>query len=147
MNEVCQISITIIGGVLIYVLGQIMMKFIIDPLQKQKLLIGEIAADLIFYADIIANPGDDNIERRKEAKKQLRQKASLLRSYTYLIPSYQSLTIIKFAISKSSITIASRNLVAISNNLGTSNNLVGAAIKNVEWRDEIKQNLGLPMNM
>lgn len=42
-------ALTIFGGVLVYVIGQVTSKFLIDPIHEQKKLIGEIGDSLIFY--------------------------------------------------------------------------------------------------
>jgi hypothetical protein len=45
-------SLTIFGGILVFVIGQVVVKFIIEPLHEQAKLIGEIANSLIFFANV-----------------------------------------------------------------------------------------------
>jgi len=48
-SEMLTASITIISGVVIFLMGQIISRFIIEPLSEQAKLIGEIGASLIYY--------------------------------------------------------------------------------------------------
>lgn len=151
MIEFIQVFTTVISGVLIFVSGQIIIRFFIDPGMDQRKLIGEIADSIIYYAYLICNPTDckglskDELTKYQEAKEDLRQKSSMLRSRTHLIPAYDYLSKIRLVIPKKDINIASRNLIAISNNLIT--NVPGAAMKNYEWRNEIINVLKLPKNI
>lgn len=45
-------SLTILGGILVFVIGQVVVKFILEPLHEQAKLIGEIANSLIFFANV-----------------------------------------------------------------------------------------------
>ncbi len=45
-------GLTILGGIIIFVGGQILTKFIIEPFYEQSKLIGEIANSLIYYANV-----------------------------------------------------------------------------------------------
>ena len=151
MSELLQVFLTVISGVLIFVTGQILIKFFIEPYQDQCKLIGEIADSIIYYANIICSPTNgkglskDKLIEYQEAKDDLRQKSSMLRSRTHLIPAYDYLSKIKLVISKKDIDIASRNLMAISKNLLI--NMKDASSKNLEWRDEIIKVLKLPKNI
>lgn len=55
MSEVLQIALTsgftILGGIVVFVVGQIVAKFVIEPLYEQSKLIGEIANSIIYYAN------------------------------------------------------------------------------------------------
>lgn len=44
-------GLTIFGGIVIFVGGQILVKFLVDPFYEQSKLIGEIANSLIYYAN------------------------------------------------------------------------------------------------
>ena len=50
--------LTIIAGVAVYVLGQLIIKLIVDPIQAFKSTVGEISIALINNANVYANPGD-----------------------------------------------------------------------------------------
>ncbi len=67
MSEYLTASITILGGFIVFVLGQIVVKFFIEPIHEQSKTIGEIAYSLIFYANLYSNPGNSFPDERKEA--------------------------------------------------------------------------------
>ena len=48
-------GLTITGGVLIFVLGQMILKFVIEPIHEFNKLKGEIAYSLVFYANVYMN--------------------------------------------------------------------------------------------
>ena len=62
---------TVISGTLIFVIGQIILKFIIEPIHKQKEIIGEIADALIYYADVFSNPAyEDESKNSRMSEKR-----------------------------------------------------------------------------
>jgi hypothetical protein len=62
-------SLTVIGGIFILAVGQIIVKFIIEPLQEQSKLIGGIANSLIFYANVGAATEPYYYNKLQEANK------------------------------------------------------------------------------
>ena len=42
-------SRTILGGIVVFVVGQVITKFVIEPMHERSKLIGEIANSLIYY--------------------------------------------------------------------------------------------------
>ena len=87
--------LTVIGGVLIYTLGQIFLKFFIEPVHELLKVIGNIGDTLVFYAQIYGNSGLDD-ERYREAKKELRRDASLLKSRAQVVKWYRLFSILRF---------------------------------------------------
>lgn len=149
-------AITVLGGVVVYVIGQIITKFYIEPIHEQRKVVGEISDKLMFYGNKL-NPyflfesfgtNTNNKETDKVIRRDLREKkklteeisddirklGSLLVAKTYLIPRH-----VRFAfISEENIIKAKRSLTALSNSVGTRDhkeqtNLVG----------EIRKALGL----
>ena len=52
MSEPLKIALTLLSGIIIFVIGQIVVKFIIEPIHEQKKLIGEIAGSILFYYNV-----------------------------------------------------------------------------------------------
>lgn len=78
---------TAIGGVLVFVAGQVLLKFVIEPIQELKKLIVEINFGLVFHAQAIHTPvGDRTTE--DEASKAFRKLACDLSSKVAAIPWY-----------------------------------------------------------
>jgi hypothetical protein len=69
-------SVTILGGVFIYVLGQIATRFFIEPYHEYRKLVGEIADALVYYANVSSS---SNVDIKEKASDKFRQQRSLLR--------------------------------------------------------------------
>lgn len=145
------VFLTVFSGTLVFTLGQIIQKFIIDPIQEQKNEIGKIADSLIFYANIYSNPVTTQSERHDQASEKFRQHSSLLTSKTHLIPRYKLWSFCRIVIKPEKIIKASERLLRISNNMylgplganlhGPDRDNVG--IRNSNDVDEIKALLNL----
>ncbi len=133
---------TIIGGIIIYVFGQWISKFIIEPIQEQKRAIGRLIDFLIYYANVYSNPrkiepGDAVPKLSEQAAVDLRKVASELMARTLAIPCYRFLAIIRLTIPKKKIIIAHRNLIGISNSIFS-----GDRKENKISREKIAEALG-----
>lgn len=82
-------SLTILGGVLVYVLGQLISKFYIDPVDKLRETMGELRDILIFYSNVYTNPGTAKNEMMDETSDKLRKMATLILSRFSLIKGYE----------------------------------------------------------
>ncbi len=115
-------SLTIIGGITVYVIGQVIEKFLIEPIYEQAKFIGEIADSLIFYADIISNPGYGKPKKIDDASKQLRQQASQLMAKTHAIRSYKLMQFLRIVPKHKDIISARQNLIGLSNSVHREKN-------------------------
>jgi hypothetical protein len=114
------IFLTILSGVITFVLGQLTLKLLIEPVQDFRRTIADIALALIEYANIYANPGATSSDIRKPASADLRKLSSRLNAQMYLIPHYR-LTAKVFGLpSKSEIVEAASQLIGLSNGLSQS---------------------------
>jgi hypothetical protein len=132
-------GLTIVGGLVVYVFGQIATHFFIDPYHEYRKTVGDIADTLVYYANVYMNPGSSERERMDEASKILRQKASLLRVRAYAIPRYTCFVRLKLVPPLENITKASAALIGLSNNIHSGN-----FEHNEKRRDEIIRALRLP---
>lgn len=99
-------------------LGQIVVKVVIDPIKDLKELLGEIQFSLIFQAQAIYTPVG-NKAAEDAAQKVIRDLASKLRAKTEVIPWYSLCLRIsrEFLPSKKNIMDASAYLIGLSNSL------------------------------
>ena len=67
MSEALKIALTALLGVVVFVIGQIAVKFLIEPLHDQKKLIGEISGTIIFYSNVGAGVEQHYLRRNKGA--------------------------------------------------------------------------------
>ena len=114
-------SLTVIGGVFVYVVGQLLGKFIIEPVQALKALLGEIQYSLVFHAQPILTPVGDR-EREDEAQKTLRKLSCDLRSKVGAIPFYGVWSAISFGFlpPRENVYKASIQLMGLSNSVHKS---------------------------
>ena len=137
-------SLTVAGGIIVFVLGQIVVKFVIEPLQEQAKLIGEIANSLVFFANVGANVEPYYYQKLKEvealdepirkvlieryeqilknhwkksddASEILRQQASSLVGVTNSIPLYGFWSLLKRVPKYEDVLKASSELIGMAN--------------------------------
>jgi hypothetical protein len=111
---------TVVAGVIVFVAGQLLVKFVLEPIQELRRLIGAIAHSLAFYANqtFVQGPKHD------EAMETYRQQACKLREALELIPSpfYALARCCKMLPSKKNVIQASGDLIGLSNVDGQKKN-------------------------
>jgi hypothetical protein len=117
---------TVISGLLVYVLGQWILRFIIEPMQEQRKTIGEVAFNLTFLANVgtlahVKFEGErvSSAADPAEACTTLRKLASQLRSSLYTIPCYRFLEIMRLVRKREAIMQASTGLIGWSNSISS----------------------------
>lgn len=109
--------LTVISGVLTYVVGQLVLKLMIEPVQEMKKTIGQISHSLIEHANVIQNPGVPSEEKIKETSQHFRKLSSQIQTHIYLVPLY-GLTAWVFRLpSRAQVLVASENLMGLSNSV------------------------------
>ena len=123
MDNFIIIFTTVISGTLVFVTGQIILKFIIEPIHKQKEIIGEIADALIYYANVYTHPifkdesrDSEMGKKRKKGHEEFRKFACQI-AKTQLIPYYKTLSILKIVTKKQKIIEVRGNLIGLSNGM------------------------------
>ena len=111
------VFLTVISGVLTYVLGQLILKLVLDPVQETKRLIGKIAHSLIEHANVIQNPGVPTEEKMKETSEHLRKLSALLEAQLYLVPLYSATAFVFRLPSREHLLSAARSLMGLSNSV------------------------------
>ena len=138
LAAVFQASLTVLIGVSVYVLGQIISKIFIEPIHQLRLTIGEISDVLIFHANIYTNPGKCTSQEMRETQTILRQKAALLISRAHVITGYKIASFFRLVPRINNIRNAHRELIKLSNRV-----FKGDALENDETRRRIQEFLGL----
>jgi len=159
-------SLTVFSGISVFVAGQIIVKFLIEPFYDYRRLVGEIADSLILYANVgpglhdlylsqleeaeekVENPRRGIIEERlkeiikndykriDESKQILRQQASRLMGTTNAIPMYSLWSVFRIVPSRKDIIKASTDLIGLSNSTGKEG--TGRREKDIAKRLRIK---------
>lgn len=143
---------TIFSGVCVFVIGQIVMKFVIDPFHAQRETIGKVVDFLILYANVFTNPGipiqagipdeeweDARRAQLNETKHIARALASEIMVRTQAVPLYGLLERLGWAVKRSNIRSAQKSLFFISNALFDQGN----ALDNYEQARQIEEALGV----
>ncbi len=109
-------------AVLVFVVGQAVLRFVLEPILEQRKLIGDVAHALLFYANVVHldtwGPPDE--QRRKElddARITLRGLAGRLRASLWTVPFYDTLARLGRVPSKKDVLEAATQLVGWSNSL------------------------------
>lgn len=133
---------TILASVFVFVLGQIVLRFLIEPVQAFKVTIGEVAHKLILHTNLYANPkprGDN--KQQDEAFREFRELASKLQSSIYLIPYYNISSKIFALPTQQKVIEACGNLIAIYN--GVDNKHPHQGVQNFCNANDVRSNLGI----
>ncbi len=111
-------AITVAGGVIVLVIGQLTLRFFIEPIHDQAKAIGEIVYVLMFYADLYANPGAVTApESQRVAADALRKTASQLMAASHRIRAYGLWAWLRFAPPFRGVLEATRDLIFLSNSV------------------------------
>jgi len=123
--EIAIVFYIILAGVIIYVLGEIIVKIVIDPVQELKRVIADIAFKLIHYSHVFrlsssddsdAATGEKEIspEKLEQAADEYRKLASMLNAGFRLVPFYPFARVVFFLPKEADITDARNELIEMS---------------------------------
>ena len=133
MGNLTAILITVVSGVLVYIIGEILQTVWLTPLQKFKAIKHDIAVTLTFYARIYTNIIDaahsnmSAIEEHSEASDKIRNLSGELKGYI------ETLSWIKIGIpSKKKLFEAANLLMRLSNSLFSPHNVAPTAQDNIK---------------
>lgn len=132
---------TVLSGVLVFILGQIILKLIIEPTQEYKKKISQIGFDLIRLGNIFANPRGRKDDDMLKACTQMREHSSSLYSYFYLVPFYRVTGFIFGLPSEEQVLEATKELIGLSN--GHDGELANQGIINSYSMQKVKAALGI----
>jgi hypothetical protein len=114
-------SFTILGGILIFALTQLMQKFLIEPAYEQSKVIGEIFFGLIYYANRYTNPGSGRPEDLTATSDAFRRYASQLQGTTNAIRCYNLFEKLRIVPKRANVEQAVGDLIRISNSIDSGN--------------------------
>jgi hypothetical protein len=114
--------VTALLAVVAFLAGQAVLRFVVEPIQEQRRLIGDVAHAVLFYANVyhlemFEHPNEQRRAELDEARTTLRGLAGRLQASLWTIPAYDTLTRIGWVRKKEDILTASRELVGWSNSL------------------------------
>ena len=123
--EIVIVFYIILGGVIIYVLGEIIVKIVIDPVQELKRVIADIAFKLIHYSHVYkitsseepsGEAAEKTIDQEKleQAADEYRKLASMLNAGYRLVPFYAIAKLLFFLPKEADIIDARNKLLEMS---------------------------------
>lgn len=89
-------ALTIAGGVIVFVMGQLLSKFLIEPVHELRKAIGQVRFDLAYHAAVIHTPIGRTEDRSGAAKGALLTNSCGLIVAAQSIPAYAALRILFF---------------------------------------------------
>ena len=115
-----EIFLTVISGVLVFVLGQLFIEYFLKPIQSYKQLRAKIAYNLTLYAHFYMNPRKitQKNEDYSNASYDLRKLAAEVDSMIELKPFWNF-----FIARKTTLREVSKNLIGLSNGFYSDNSL------------------------
>lgn len=121
VDGIISIIVTVVSGVLVFIVGQILTSVWLKPLQEYKEIKRKISYQLVFYANVYSNPIDlakykdsnsDAVLNYKSVSEELRKSASELAGFIEI------LSFIKIGIpKKKNLHNAYKNMIGLSNSL------------------------------
>jgi len=113
--------LTVVTGTLVFIIGQICLKLIIEPYLEQQKVISEIRYSLIFYGNVYCRKEDvvneEKFKKAIEAQQKYRALAGQLAAVNMFVHGYGFWRYFLFAPSKENIKIASTGLIGLSSSL------------------------------
>src|SRR5215510_8134795 len=143
MSEGLKIALTAVGGVAVFVMGQIIQKWFIDPIQEQRKLVGDIVFSIVEHSNLfhysesfktaakakffavkkeeIHIPAIDEAyetlkERTSIGVEKLRGLSSQIHQSIQIIPCYWLLEKLRIIYNREKLLEVSRNLIEWSHN-------------------------------
>lgn len=135
-----QIFFTVLSGAMVFTIGQILQKFLLEPIQEYKKTVGKIDNRLKFYDNILTNAVFDK-KIIIEITNAMRNLSCNLEANYKQIPFNKLLINLKLLEPKEDIAKAARELIFLSNAGGRNNNdieICDKKIKDIRKRLKIK---------
>ena len=131
-------TLTILGGVIVYVCGQVLSKFFIDPLHDLRKSVGEVRFLLAFHARTIHTPFRRSKERSDKAQEALINSSCELIAKLHAIPLYKLTRLLSFGVlpCKKAIEDAAVQLRGLSTYMHEEGNEASDSIKVINARVE-----------
>jgi hypothetical protein len=114
---------TVLVGIFVYVVGQLLSKFFIDPIQELKKVIGEVQFNLALYAPVISTSLARSQERSDKASEAFMKSSCDLLARVNAIPLYRALSarFPCFLPSREAVTAAAKALRGLSHSVYEKN--------------------------
>src|SRR5438445_11867119 len=106
---------TVFAGFSVFVLGQIVVKFVLEPIQEFYKLTGEIGHSLVYYANVYSNTDVSGETERKEAHDKFRGQSCELFAKAYTIPLFRLWSLFRLLPKRDDVEKAGGYLIGLAN--------------------------------
>src|SRR5829696_8376016 len=111
MSAAMTAALTVLAGFAVFVGGQIVQRFVLEPIQEQRKVIGEIAYVLLYHDNVGRFVPFESQQSREDIAATLRRLAGELRKTRATIPAYRQLEKTPWVRKTENVITASRHLV------------------------------------
>lgn len=145
-TQLSDLTLTVLSGVVVYILSQWYTEFILRPIQEYKQLKAKVAKLLIMHARYYSNPRFyDNAGDYPEwtvASDEIRELAAEVAAFAEIKP--QQFLVLWAIPSKKKLFVAYKYLIGISNAFFTSRNSEERSVDRIyDYPDIIRKNMGI----
>ena len=112
---------TILGGVLVFVLGQIALKLVVEPVHALKRSFSDVSSALLVNAPFTYNASALTEDQKRLVRERLLALSGTLHAAVMLVPCYGVWGCVFFLPSKATVYEAAQDLVAVGNWVQSTN--------------------------
>lgn len=120
LSPLSQATLTVLIGVAVYVFGEIVVKFFIEPVDQLSRMKGRVLDSLVYYSNVYTisvttGESKEFADLRKKGYEDLRQKATLLISKATLVRLYTVASFFRIVPRKGNVQKVHSKLILLSN--------------------------------
>jgi hypothetical protein len=108
-------SATLLGGVALLIVTQVLTRFIVDPLVDFRRLLGRVSYTLILHGNVLFNLSRMPPDKGTRSTDAVRDLASELNAFAAAVPLYKYLAILCLVPPAENVRKAARELIGLSN--------------------------------
>ena len=115
-DSIVTAGLTTALGLFAFVLGQFALKPIVEPIQEQTRIVGEVTHALIYYRNVgRSNPAGPDPEGVAEARRSYRDLAAGLRTNLRVVPRYEVFARLQLVLPREQVQQTSAALIGLAN--------------------------------
>ena len=120
MTIAITVASTVLGGITVFVIGQVFVVLFLERIRTQARCVEEIAQALVLYAQFYSNPlppgtPNERVARVESAGIEIRRLAGLLRANAQTLRFYRIWRFCKLVMPRKDVVTASGELIFLSN--------------------------------
>lgn len=137
-SDLVSMILTVLSGVLVFILGQLFIEYFLKPIQDYKKLRSNIAFALTYYADLYMNPVEKRCEEYDEGKRKIRELSAQVRATIEIKPLGNI-----FIPQKEKLAKAAEGLMGLSNGFYCNSDCQRKIEQSQVFCKKICENLGI----